>query len=665
MDSAPPAGRPTRVPNGFRAVPLHLTVTGAPLKLCVMARTTPDAANAPFVLLRDLADARVYLGCVMDGGGKVREWVELWVQDTAGLESTPAARREMLCNHFLDQRWQMYFKACLDLNPEDVIQTGWELVPPPPIFLDVANGAVRHPVDQTIGQSWQLCRDDALLQAAGLPPYSTSLTRCLHIAQEGQPPRFVKVVSTTAAGSLPAPLLEALGPAQSAVPFNPHAGLMMVRSFCPLSGEDFIDLLGGKAWAGCSIGKHTFDPGSEYASLREGSPLQHSDTLLFLGARGRAGRLLEIFHLKLRLILEMFRLVRGHVQAHQLPLLNLSPESFRFKLAGTGAGLPGLWTARGTLVKPSQTIALTVPLARQLYFSKVGQESPAIYQPEGLAVPCRGTGTVRVRKLLSQEKDSFSFEGTLDMGESSRTDHFRVEPNDLLWLRVPLATERLDLYGHVYAGENLAYGEARFHTLPQKLPPDAAAALQASGTIAFRQVAYEVVPLTSSPCDLHSLAVLAVRTLLVDEENSLSLALDEILSLARQVKGDAVKDEQKLATPLGLRIKAIFERDARWLASLGPHRLLREKWESAEAMGLITPELWFDMLAALIVMFPGRGPDSLCRDFGDVPQLALETVFDKPLERWQHLLLRSRSLLFIDWRLNQEVADAIRRQLNS
>jgi hypothetical protein len=216
----------------------------------------------------------------------------------------------------------------------------------------------------------------------------------------------------------------------------------------------------------------------------------------------------------------------------------------------------------------------------------------------------------------------------------------------------------LDLYGHVYAGDNLAYGEVRFHTLPQKLPPAATAKLQASGPVAFRQVAYEIVPLTSSPCDLHALAVLAIRTLMVDEENSLSVALDEVLSLARQIKVD-----HNPSVPLGARIQAIFERDARWLKTLGPQHLTREAWKAEEALNLITNSLWFDTLGAVLAMLPDRGPDSFCRDFGDVPDQALETVFDRPLEQWNNLVVRSRSLLFLDWRWNREIGQTLRQFL--
>ena len=74
-------------------------------------------------------------------------------------------------------------------------------------------------------------------------------------------------------------------------------------------------------------------------------------------------------------------------------------------------------------------------------------------------------------------------------------------------------------------------------------------------------------------------------------------------------------------------------------------------------------ELWHETLGTIVRLFPGLGPDSVCKDFGDVPSLALETVFNKPLEELEKLLVRSRSLLFIDWNANREVHSVIRSYL--
>src|SRR5262245_19052121 len=80
MVPAKTAAGSSRLPDGYLALPVH-RVDESPLRLCVVVRQTPDPGAGQFVILRELHDARVYAGCVTDAGGRLREWVELWVQN--------------------------------------------------------------------------------------------------------------------------------------------------------------------------------------------------------------------------------------------------------------------------------------------------------------------------------------------------------------------------------------------------------------------------------------------------------------------------------------------------------------------------------------------------------------------------------------------------------
>jgi hypothetical protein len=104
--------------------------------------------------------------------------------------------------------------------------------------------------------------------------------------------------------------------------------------------------------------------------------------------------------------------------------------------------------------------------------------------------------------------------------------------------------------------------------------------------------------------------------------------------------------------------------DPRFAKSLAPHRLVQEPMEPMAALELLPPELWYHTLAAIVRLFPGIGPDSHCKDYGDAPALAMEAVFNKPLEELEQLLIRSRSLIVIDWSANREVHSAIRDVLD-
>jgi hypothetical protein len=642
-----------KLPEGYRAIPVNESDQGAPLRLCVLVRQTPDPVAGHFVMLRDLHDAVVYLGCVTDAGGAVREWIELWVQSVDGLEASLPAHRETFCNYALDVRWAKTAEQLRALNPESLLETGWESKHPLPSFINLGRGTPVHPGDTQSGGRWELCQSDELLQAAGLPGYKTSLVRYLHQPASGKDARFIPMIAGAPSGPRTVPLAEILGKTEQHLPFNAQGGLMMASTLYPIGFEDYVDLLGGKPWKGVEHGKKHLAFDGPYRALETWNEKEQTPAHLFLGARGRAGRLVETFHLKLQLLAEVTRQLRTCVSQSQLPFLNLAGDSFRVKLGQSGAGLPLFWTSSCLLVKPSDAYALPVETSEFRYFIRARSAGATIYLPSGLSESLQGAGNVRLRKVLPPDQDRTVIEGTLVTDEK-----LAGSSNDLVWIRLPLSSGRIDLYGHLYAGEGLAQGEARFRTVPQRLPEKVVAALRAAEGVAFARAPFEIVPLLSTPCDLYSLGVLAVRSLLVDGETTLAVALDELLSLARQVAA-----EHKADVPLGERIRALFDKDKRYAEALGPHRLTRQEIDAPEAFQWLPPELWYDTLGALIRLFPGIGPDSICRDFGDVPALALETVFNQPLEAFERLLVRSRSLIVIDWSLNREVHTAIKSYL--
>jgi hypothetical protein len=648
MDATPSSDTAPRPPRDFRAVPIHSSGGNVPLRLCVLARKTPDPTAGRFFQLADLPDARVYLGCVCDAGEHIREWVELWVQTVEGLGTGPAAQIEPLSNHLLDQRWAARRDALRDWAPESLIETGWETRHPLPVFIDLATFSIIYPKGVEDGAGWELCQDDALLEAAGLPPYRSSLSRFLYQPMKGKDSPFVPLTGDAAANASSAALLESLGLSGQVVPFNAHGGLMMAVSFHPFGYEDYIDLLGGKPWSGLEHGKTQVQLGELYQSLTESDPQQDRGGHLFLGLHGRKGRLLETLHLKLQLLADVFRAVRVSLRTHQAPCLNLSPESFRVKLADLGVGLPFLWTAKCALVLPPESLALDVKSAEDRVFVRAGRAGRSIYLPEGQIASSRGLGNVRIRKVLPHEPEAVIIEGTLRLQEPSP-----CSPRDLLWVRLPLSTGSVDFYGHIDS-DSLASSEVRFRTLPRRLPEACAQALRSGAVVVFPRCQYEIITLLSSPCDLYSLGVLAIRTLLVNDKTALPVALDDLLSLAHQV---AVEHHPDL--PLPARIGAIFARKPGWLESLGPHRLLAIPLGLDEANALVPAGLWHEVLAAIVRLFPGAGPDSYCADLNDAPPLALETVLDPPLTDFQNLLLKTRSLIVIDWAYNREVRAAI------
>ncbi|NQT87925.1 hypothetical protein HQ560_14250, partial [bacterium] len=82
-----------------------------------------------------------------------------------------------------------------------------------------------------------------------------------------------------------------------------------------------------------------------------------------------------------------------------------------------------------------------------------------------------------------------------------------------------------------------------------------------------------------------------------------------------------------------------------------------------DAFDVVPADLWWDTLAAIVRMFPAMGPDSACRDYGDAPQGGIHKIFDQALADLESLILRTRSLIVIDWRFNREIHAVIRSHL--
>lgn len=642
-----------QVPEGYAAVLLSSDQADSPLRICVLVRRSPDPVAGHLMVLRDLIDGRVLLGCVLDAGGAVQEWVELWIQDLEGLGNTSAACREALCNHVLDERWKGYFQSMIEADPASVIQAGWETRHPLPMYVDLTAMEPIHPVDPQSGGRWNLCRDDELLTSKGLPRYSTSLHRYLHLAElKGETP-FVPVTSDAPKNESVLSTAEVTGGKRGLLGVNAGGGLIIVRRHWPIQMEAFSGLLSGETWDGVFHGRSMVDIGPTAEALKNRDPDLTEGGWLFLGRHGRSGRMVESLHLKLRLMADAIQAVRRTAQLTQRPLLNLSASSFQVRLSAPGVGLPFLWTARAVLCDPGDAIALPIRTSSAEYFLRGSTGGASVYRPESAGQTARGRGTVRIRQVLPEASGGTVVEGTF-----ATQERFGAARYDLIWLRMNLTCGRVDLYGQLEQASALAAGEWRFRTVGQRFGEEAVSALRSAEGVPVAETPFEIIPLLSSPCDLYALAVLAMRTLLVNNRTTLPVVLDEMLSLARRLA-----EEYDESVGVGLRIRTIFEADNRWMESLGPQRLTNEEMGPGEALDLIPAEVWFDVLGAIMRLLPGIGPDSLTRDFGDAPPGGIHKVFDRAVEDFGNLVLRTRSLIVIDWRFNREVHAVVRQHL--
>jgi len=640
MASSPGKEPADQFQKGYHAVPISDADKESALRLCVVVREAPDPVAGIFVLLRDTTEESIFLGCLLDKGGHVHLWLELWIQNINNLETNLQTHPETFSNHAFDERWKRRAAFFARQDRSGKIEISSETVHPLPIYFDLAVTGAINPKDTSSSEPWELCLDDALLESNALPRYSTSLVRYLYVRNASQP-LFLPVTTASIRNESTKKPQDVLGPL---IPLNADGGLMMAQKFAPLSLESYVDLLGGQAWKGIEEGNKVFKLDGVYRTLQNSDLIQQGGAQLFLGKRGIAGRLIEVFHLKLNLLLQVFRLVEDFVRDEQLPFLNLSADSFRVELAQTGASLPFLWTAKVRLAALGSAFALPIESSEARYFIAPGVAHTSIYRPVTVSSPLNAVGAVRIRKVMAQKDEMVVLEGTI-----STQERIDASQTDLLWIQLTLSSGRVAFYANLTEG--VAQGERRFRTIPQKLPEHVALAIRSAEGVRFPNVPFETLPVRSSPADLYALAVIAVRILLVNDENALPIALDEILSLAQAVATDT-KDDAEVSD----RLRAIAAADPRWFASLGPHRLLNLDSLSAEESLIYLPgDLWWDTIATLIRCFPGATPQSFAADLGDAPLLALHAVFEPAINALEKLSLRSRSFLFLDWKYNSEI----------
>ena len=632
--------------SAIRCVPLSSDEAAANLRLCAILREQPDAATGHLILLRQTPEARVILGAACDAEGSVREWLELWLQD---IDAQPPGETLIASNTARDTAWQQLVTRLRGADPEGSFSSRSEKTPPRPLFVDIATSQSWQPWHPaTDAGAIEVCRDDSPLAAAGLPKYSEHTAR-FGRATSGGP--FVQLNAEAKTFSQSAPdtvEMQTLQPKGAAlVALNPGGGMIFARRFAPLAIEEFAELLGGRPWSGIVNAKRPFRLSGVYRQLDDETEMRAGGQHYYGARRDQAGRLAEVLCLKLLLAEQCIRAVADEVRRTGLPLLNVTHDSFRVSLAATGGNLPFCWASRVTLVRPGDAIALDIASSNTRYFASRIPPTASIYRPEELGVPRAGVGNVRIRRILTPADGGIALEGTL-----SSHERLSVQPNELLRLRLPLKDAgTVELIGYIDTKAAMAPGEAAFRTIPLNFDEARSATLRSYEGIPFSQVPFEVLQPLSSPCDIYSLGVLALRLLYAGSDLTLPVILDTALSLLRAATAEP--SEASLET----RILALLTSDERWLATLGPQNLIRpsKEGEAAVVAGSLPPEIWARVLASILPFFPGRSPDAFCRDLADAPTLAPHTPFDTALRVFGRALNSARALFLSDWKQNEEV----------
>jgi hypothetical protein len=632
------------IPDGYTAVPLVEGELRGSIWIGVLVRSEACAEGGGFVLLRILLDARVYLGCLMDAGGRIHQWIEVWVQTVAGLKQSPAAAGGALTNQVLDGRWRAMAEAFQNQERDEGIWTGWELCHPPPLFVSKQAWSILTP-KTAAGVAWRLCEDDALLERNGLPPYRAGLDRYLVAESGSEGVRFIPITPGAPGGVATVSFEEAIASGTELLPFNPEGGLMLVRPYCALGLGEYLDVLCGGGWGGISCGRVTIDPFGLVQAI--GKPEEPNRT--FFEASDMARRHTEIFYLKLSLLADMIQATEAFIAGVKRPLFNLDEHAFRVRVSPQGAAMPCLWTAKASLVCSGDAVQLPLDGVGTRFFVSGRERDLSAYRPMATGYAAAGRCSLRIRRLLPETRQGIVIEGTLQT-----RDVLTAGPCDLVWLRLPVPAGVVDLYAHLEENGSSARGEWRFRTVEQRVDPARARALQALEGIPIQNIPHETIPMQSTPCDLYGLAVVAIRMLLVNGTNTLSVALDGILSLAQEAEAAGATDETLSAV-----IAAAFAQDPRWGASMGPQFLAGTEMEMERAFEGVTPALWCDALALIVRMIPGAGSFRTCRHFGDAPDGALHEIMRRSRADVAGLAKRVRSLIAGDSVRDQEMLEIV------
>ena len=639
--------RGNTLPNGYDPIPLFKDQTT--LKICILVKTHPDDLAGHLVVLRDDMGAKVFLGCIIDCANEVHEWLEVWIQDSSNLINTVSAAQQTLSNAMLDTRWQQHCQALSQLNRAIIIKTEWEFDHMPPTFLNLAEKTPVHPVECHSGKAWVLCTDEGLLSYKGLPGYGSSLHRYLYVPELGNESPFVPVTSNAPTQEFTQPISKVAGDPATMIPLNPQAGFIIVKKHIPTSLEMFIDILSGQTWNGLKHGKSTLDLGESLSALEKDEKSFSFNGSLFLETRDRASRIIEAFHLKLRLLADMVSSVHAMVSQRQTPFLNLCPTSWQVELGEPGRGLPFLWTAKAVLNDPGSAIPLTIEGSDVKCYVPLNTGGTSVYSPLINTTSTQGRASVRIRQVFFDDNETTEVDGTFSCQEP--IDMVR---HDLVLFRLTLACGDINLYAHLESDSALAAGEWRFRTISQSIDSNRVEHLRKAEGVPLPEVAFEVIPLLSAPFDLYSLAVLGLRVLLIDKTNSLPKIIDEMQSLLRQIN-----ENHETFDSLEQGIQTLFQRDPRWSECLGPNHMTIHEITPDEAFAIIPPTLWWAVLGAILRMFPGQGPYAQCRNYGDVPQGGLHLVFANTQKALEALIRQTRVLVVPGLACNQEINTVI------
>ena len=355
-----------------------------------------EGRDDPFTVLSDTGRfSRVYLARASFGPTPIR-LIALKVR-----RSSARAEGVLPTNAAVDERWEREVATLRAAAAPGVVRfldPGTDEDRGRPVWFCLKVRKTFHPICPSCLGPLRDCRDDSLLRAAGLTPYSEGSIRYLSCvacasnapvfyaedpAPEGSTAdvRGAARLARDGGAILTAEVSEdarerlerqfpcytcehrdecypsgaepsAPIPAESRlVPFSFHDLQAIPMEVLPLGYGEFADLLGGADWNEMKARALAESGGAGRQAVFAPVDALFASPLLWFHRHDRTGRFpLEALRLKLALFGQAARGVRGAHEASGRALLGLGPDGVRVETGGSGEDLPALWSFRAKVI---------------------------------------------------------------------------------------------------------------------------------------------------------------------------------------------------------------------------------------------------------------------------------------------------------------------------
>jgi hypothetical protein len=675
----------------------------------VLSDSAGDGA-APLVVLSEEEDfARVYLAVLKGDEDSVLDFAALKLPRNA--YPMPVIPDPSLNNASVEARWKQEAERLRELGaaglPVARLLMPGALAAPrlPPLLCCLPDRRFFSPPCPRCGAALETCRDDAVLAAAKLPMFTSTLERflfCSKCAAENPPSPFYSfdapgetpegesltavdlyrdlgealagaTESNVVAESFPCVgCREAAKQFQTAfasgmraapfwegrwVPVNFYDSPYVLTGLGQLPLDEFSDWLGGRP-PEAYLGELPARSAARQARLRYPVELRPEGRLLY-GADGSGMDAVEVFFLKLSAFGQIVSGLLAYSRQTARPHLDLHPRHILFDLSSAGDGLPSAWTFRARLHGLSSA-ARSERLAGAAEVMVPPRNAFAPYAPpevlEFHLTPSRPA------QLIVSEMEAVSVAGERGWRIHGRlSDSYGIypEPSNRDWILVTLDNDALGFSALTFAARRDPRQagdshDAHFISEPVPLEDVAAQRLKKGTGVRIPGARYKIYADFAAPSDLFSLGMILLRLLVGNDQQDARRIQTMVEKVGKRL---AAAGDTTLANVLsGPGAAVLIERDPDLAAAFRKANIFHQALDrEGERPNAIPDALWKRALLLglrLSTRLPGF---SLCVSPADYDDAHPTEKIERLGNEVELLAAEARGLLFGRQGMNLEI----------